>query len=377
MAGLYFHIPFCRRKCPYCDFYSLEEGAGGLEAYPDLLATHLAFERRKELWQGPFETVFFGGGTPSLLEPAAIGRVLEAADRLFGLAEGAEISLEANPGTVSPESLAGYRAAGVNRLSLGIQSLDPQSLKLLGRIHSPEEAKTAVAWARRAGFDNLSCDLMFALPGQTTEKLEAELDRFLDLSPDHLSAYGLTVEEETPFYHLHRAGGLDLPDEDRCAELFRAVDERLGGEGFGHYEISNHARSGRECRHNLLYWRRRPYLGIGVGAHSFRGRGWGERRAVPADLARYAHALSRGADPAETLETFERRGAMAETLYLGLRTADGVAEEAFRARFGAGVAEAFPEAVRGAGERLALRDGRWRLDLDGWLLFNHFIAPFL
>lgn len=377
MAGLYFHIPFCRRKCPYCDFYSLAEGADALEAYPDLLLRHLDIEARKELWQGPFDTVFFGGGTPSLLQPAAIGRILEAADRSFGLAAGAEISLEANPGTVSLDSLAGYRAAGVNRLSLGIQSLDSRALKLLGRIHSPVEAKKAFAWARQSGFDNLSCDLMFALPGQTPELLEAELDRFLDLSPDHLSAYGLTVEEETPFYHMHRAGGLDLPDEELYAELFRIVDERLGGAGFRHYEISNYARPGRECRHNLLYWQRRSYLGIGSGAHSFCGRGYGERRAVPPGLARYAEILSRGEDPGGTLETFDRRGAMAETLYLGLRTADGVDEEGFRARFGTGVSETFPAAVRGAGDHLTLRNGRWLLDLEGWLLFNHFIVPFL
>ena len=377
MASLYLHVPFCRKKCPYCDFFSVPGHLPSLESYPALLMRHIDLAADGGGWGGPVETLFFGGGTPSLLSPESIGEILARAEDRFGFAADMEISLEANPGTLTAASLAGYRAAGVNRLSLGVQSLDPRKLKLLGRIHSPEEAKNAATWARRAGFANLSCDLMFALPGQTAGALQEELDRFLDLSPDHISAYGLTVEEETPFYHLHRAGGLDLPDEDRYAELYCLVDERLGREGFRHYEISNYARPGQECRHNLLYWRRLPYLGVGAGAHSFCGRGWGERRAVPADLARYTAALSRGEDPAETLETFDRRKAMAETLYLGLRTAEGVAEGEFRRRFGAGVEETFPEAVRRAGDRLVLRDGRWRMDLEGWLLFDHIIAGFL
>jgi oxygen-independent coproporphyrinogen-3 oxidase len=377
MASLYLHVPFCRKKCPYCDFFSVPGHLSSLESYPELLMRHIDLAADGGAWDAPIETIFFGGGTPSLLSPESIGEILARAEDRFGFAADMEISLEANPGTLTAASLAGYRAAGVNRLSLGVQSLDPQKLKLLGRTHSPEEAKNAATWARRAGFTNLSCDLMFALPGQTAGALQAELDRFLDLSPDHISAYGLTVEEETPFYHLHRAGGLHLPDEDRYAELFCLADERLGREGFRHYEISNYARPGRECRHNLHYWRRRSYLGVGAGAHSFCGRGWGERRAVPADLAPYTAALSRGEDPAETLETFDRRGAMAETLYLGLRTAEGIDEGEFRRRFNAGVEETFPEAVRRAGDRLVLRDGRWRMDLEGWLLFDHIITAFL
>jgi oxygen-independent coproporphyrinogen-3 oxidase len=377
MAGLYVHVPFCRKKCPYCDFFSVAGRPELLAGYPQLLTRHLKLAARRDEWRAPFATVFFGGGTPSLLPPAAVAGVLAAAGRLFGLAPGAEVSLEANPGTVSPESLAGYRAAGVNRLSFGIQSLDAQNLRRLGRSHSLEEAVQAVAWAREAGFDNLGVDLMFALPGQTESALAEDLDRFLEPEPDHLSCYGLSVEEGTPFCHLHRAGGLELPDEERYAASFRLVHERLEAAGYRHYEIANHARPGAECRHNLGYWQRRPYLGIGAGAHSFIDRGWGERRAVPADLGSFQARLARGEDPTETLERFDRRGAMAEVLYLGLRTAAGVDEAAFRGRFGAGVAEAFPEAVRRAGARLALSAGRWRFDLEGWLLYDHLIAPFL
>lgn len=377
MPSLYLHVPFCRKKCPYCDFFSVSEHLPSLQSYPALLTRHIDLAADGGGWNGPMETVFFGGGTPSLLSPGSVGEVLARAEDRFGFVADAEISLEANPGTLTFSSLAGYRAAGVNRLSLGIQSLDPRNLALLGRIHSPNEAMNAVAWARRAGFDNLSCDLMFALPGQTPESLRVEIDRILDLSPEHISAYGLTVEEQTPFYHLHRSGGLKLPDEERSAELFYLIDERLGKEGYRHYEISNYARPGSECRHNLVYWRRRSYLGIGAGAHSFCDRKWGERRAVAADLNRYADALSKKEDPAEILETFDCRGAMAETLYLGLRTAEGVEDQAFHCRFGRGVAEAFPEALQRAGERLMLQDGRWRMDLPGWLLFDHLIAGFL
>ncbi|WP_298038175.1 radical SAM family heme chaperone HemW [uncultured Desulfuromonas sp.] len=373
MSGLYLHIPFCRRKCPYCDFYSVQESDEALAGYPDLLIGQLQYE---EGW-GPFDSVFFGGGTPSLLAPADVGRILAAADRRFGLEAGAEVSLEANPGTLSLQSLAGYRAAGVNRLSLGVQSLSGRHLQRLGRIHSPGEARRAVSLARSAGFDNLSCDLMFALPGQSAADLLRDLEEVLAWAPEHLSCYGLSMEEGTPFHHQHRAGGLDLPDEERYAELFCALHERLAGAGYGHYEISNYALPGRECRHNLRYWQRLPYFGLGAGAHSFAGRGWGERRAVPPDLGAYAAALKRGEDPAQTLERFDRRGAMAETLYLGLRTASGVAEASFRARFGLGVAEAFPAAAEHLGGRLRLEGGHWRMDLQGWLLYDHLISAFL
>lgn len=376
MFSLYIHVPFCRRKCPYCDFYSVPAEAAALADYPALLCRHLELTD-KEDWSGPVETIFFGGGTPSLLPPAAIAAVLTRTASLFGLSADAEITLEANPGTVTPATLAGYRTAGVNRISLGIQSLQSEQLQRLGRIHSSQDARQAVAWARQAGFDNLSCDLMFALPGQSAAALQQEIGAFLDLDPDHLSCYGLSLEETTPFYHLHRAGGLALPDDELYRQHYLELHETLQGAGFDHYEIANFARPERQCRHNLTYWRRRGYLGIGAGAHSFHQRNWGRRLAVPSDLPAYATALDRGSDPSQEIESFDRLGAMSETLYLGLRTAEGVAEESFRDRFGLGVAAAFPAALRQAGPRLALREGSWRLDLQGWLLFDHLISPFL
>lgn len=376
MFGLYVHVPFCQRKCPYCDFYSLPAADQRVAAYPGLLCRHLELTANQG-WPGPVATVFFGGGTPSLLAPAAIATVLGAIERCFGLADDAEISLEANPGTVSPESLAGYRAAGVNRLSLGLQSLDPDQLATLGRLHGCTEGVRAVHWARQAGFASLSLDLIFALPGQTLASLGQELERFLALEPDHLSCYGLTAEPDTPFHHRVHCGELQLPDDGFYADAFLLLHERLQQHNFSHYEVANYARPGHSCRHNLGYWLRRPYLGIGAGAHSFVDRGWGERLAVPTDLAAYRVALQDRQEPARQIESFDRHGAMSETLYLGLRTAQGVDGAAFAARFGCSIDAAFPAAIHRLGSYLQLEAGQWQLSLEGWLLYDHLIKEFL
>jgi oxygen-independent coproporphyrinogen-3 oxidase len=376
MLGLYLHIPFCRRKCPYCDFFSGPASTAQIRAYPALLQRQMDWAGNHG-WQGPVATIYFGGGTPSLLSPRAVGSLLEAIAHRFGLAAGAEISLEANPGTVTAASLAGYRAAGVNRLSLGVQSLEPGQLAALGRLHGREQGVQAVRWARQAGFDNLSLDLIFALPGQTLAGLDAEIGRYLALAPQHLSCYGLAIEPDTPFHQRLQTGALTLPDADFYAEAFLLLHERLRAAGYEHYEIANYALRGDQCRHNLGYWERRPYLGLGAGAHSFRDEWWGERWAVPPDLPAYAAALQHGREPAACLERFDRRGAMAETLYLGLRVRDGVADEAFRRRFGCGVAEAFPQAIAELRPWLALAEGRWRMTVDGWLLYDRLIQAFL
>ncbi|MHB8707960.1 MAG: radical SAM family heme chaperone HemW [Desulfuromonadales bacterium] len=376
MLGLYLHIPFCRRKCPYCDFFSVEGHAAQLRGYPALLRRHLGWAAGHG-WRGPVDTVYFGGGTPSLLSARAVGSLLSAIDQRFGLASDAEITLEANPGTVTAARLTGYRAAGVNRLSLGLQSLDPRQLTTLGRLHGREDALQAVAWARRAGFANLSLDLIFALPGQLLANLDEELDRYLDLAPEHLSCYGLTAEPDTPFHHRVQAGELQLPDGEFYAEAFLLLHERLTAAGYAHYEIANYARPGQACRHNLGYWGRRPYLGLGAGAHSFRDSGWGERWAVPPDLAAFGEAVRRLQEPAGRIEGFTRSGAMSETLYLGLRTRMGVNDAAFRARFGSTVAEAFPAAVVQLRPWLTLEDGYWRMTVAGWLLFDRLIQEFL
>jgi len=376
MSGLYLHIPFCRRKCPYCDFFSVEDHAALLSGYPGLLRRHLVWAAGHG-WRGPFDTIYFGGGTPSLLSVRTVGSLLGAIDQRLGLAASAEITLEANPGTVTLASLAGYRAAGVNRLSLGLQSLDPRQLTTLGRLHGREEGWQAVRHARRAGFANLSLDLIFALPGQSLAALDDEVDRYLDIAPEHLSCYGLTAEPDTPFHHRVQAGELRLPDDEFYAEAFLRLHERLTAAGYEHYEIANYARPGQACRHNLGYWGRRPYLGIGAGAHSFREIGWGERWSVPPDLAAFGRALHQRQEPAERIEGFDQRGAMSETLYLGLRTSQGVDDATFRARFGCSVAEAFPAGVAQLRPWLALEEGCWRMTVPGWLLHDRLIQAFL
>ena len=205
MSGLYLHIPFCQRKCPYCDFFSVPATDKWLEAYPSLLIKHLKWAKQQG-WSGPFETVYFGGGTPSLLAPDAVDAILQAVNQAFGLADKAEITLEANPGTVSQQSLDGYRHAGVNRLSLGLQSCNDKQLINLSRLHNRQEGLDAFNWARVAGFDNISLDLMFALPRQTTTELNEGLRTYLELSPEHLSCYGLTAEPETPFHERVTSG---------------------------------------------------------------------------------------------------------------------------------------------------------------------------
>ncbi|PLX74009.1 MAG: coproporphyrinogen III oxidase [Desulfuromonas sp.] len=376
MTGLYFHIPFCLRKCPYCDFFSVEKNEGAVDAYGELLRKDLE-RAAANGWQGPVDTLFFGGGTPSLLAPGVVADLLQGVAKHFGLSAEAEISLEANPGTVDAQKLQGYRAAGVNRLSLGMQSLQPNLLAKLGRPHSVAESREAVRLARQAGFDNLSLDLMFALPGQSRTELENDLDALLEFEPEHLSCYGLTAETGTPLGEQVAGGKIVLPDEDLYAELFLRVDARLTAAGYRHYEISNFARPGYACRHNQGYWQRLPCLGLGAGAHSFVATGWGERRAVAADLDRYAENVTAGRDTAQTIETFDREGAMAEMLYLGLRTDRGVDAETFRAAFGVDLQMRYADAIARCDDMLVCEEGRWRFNIDGWLLFNTLLSHFL
>ena len=264
--GVYVHWPFCAAKCPYCDFNSHVRRTA-----PDQTRFAAAFER-EIAWTagrtGPREvtSIFLGGGTPSLMEPATVGAVLDAIARHWHVANGVEITLEANPSSVEAGRFRGYRAAGVNRVSLGVQSLEPRDLRMLGRLHTVDQALGAIEIAR-ATFPRLSFDLIYARPGQTVAAWEAELARAIDLAADHLSLYQLTIEDGTPFAALYRAGKLRVPDGDLSADLFEATRSLTEERGLPLYEVSNHARPGAESRHNLTYWRYGDYAGIGPGAH--------------------------------------------------------------------------------------------------------------
>lgn len=297
MFGVYIHIPYCEGKCLYCDFYSM----GGKTAVPDAYIDALLRDAHNFSPCVPLrpDTVYFGGGTPSLLTPAQVRRVLAA----LAPAPEAEITLEANPDTVTAESLAGYRAAGVNRLSLGVQTASDASLARLGRRHTAQQSRQALRLARDAGFDNISGDVMLALPHYTAQELAATLDLLQEGGCTHISAYLLSIEPRTPF-GKHPPGG--LPDADAAADFYMACVESLAARGFAQYEISNFAQPGRESRHNLLYWHCEDYLGLGPAAHSCMG---GKRFSVPQGLSSYLRAVP----------VFEPQGEVTAEDYLMLR----------------------------------------------------------
>ena len=327
--SLYVHIPWCVRKCPYCDFNSHEQkGELPEQAYIDALLEDLRSD--VEAAQGrPIQSVFFGGGTPSLFSPAAIGCFLEQADRLVPFAADVEITLEANPGTVDSSRFAGYRAAGVNRLSLGIQSLADDRLAALGRIHGRAEGLAAVEAARAAGFDNFNLDLMYALPGQSLAQAEAELRELLALQAPHVSWYQLTLEPNTLFYQRPP----QLPDDDAIGDIMDMGLAVLAEHGYRQYEISAHAQPGRECRHNLNYWRFGDYLGIGAGAHAKLTQADGRilRSARQRHPQRY---LQDAADRLSSTRALSRDELPIEFMLNALRLNRGVPAALFEARAG-------------------------------------------
>ena len=366
--GLYLHIPFCRSKCDYCDFYSLPGGEDRMDDYLRALLRQLE-EAAPGAAGHSVDTVYVGGGTPTVFGGERLTALLAAVGRLYRLAPGAEITCEANPDSAGEELLRALRRAGFGRLSLGMQSADAGELAAVRRRHTPEQTDAAVAAARRAGFENLSLDLICGLPGQTEESWRRTVEHALSLRPEHLSCYGLKVEEGTPLAR-RVAAGEELPDDDAQADRYLWTVERLARAGFRQYEISNFARPGYESRHNLRYWRLEPYLGFGPGAHSDFG---GRRFAVPADLAGY---LAGEAVPAgEAVSPWERGN---EYLMLGLRTAAGIAGEEYRRRFGGDFDPLEELLSRFAGHGWAERNGdRWRLTPAGFLVSNRLIGALL
>ncbi|MGH7897903.1 MAG: radical SAM family heme chaperone HemW [Candidatus Binatia bacterium] len=378
--GLYVHIPYCRTKCPYCDF-NVRAGTTWPETrYTDALLAELGRYAADSPFAGArLETVFFGGGTPSLFSARSIARVLDECRRLFRGSDIAEISLEANPESVSAERLRDLRRAGVSRLSLGIESFRPEVLKRLGRLQTAAETRLAVPMAREAGFANVSLDLMFAIPGQTLDDWRNDLETALSFGPEHISAYNLTYEEGTPFFDLRRAGKLAPLDDDVEATMFEEARSRLGEAGYRAYEVSNFARLGFEARHNLNYWNAGDYLGIGAGAHSHerrqaRARRWSNVRDPEAYIA---SALAGGAAVAGE-ELLEPAQAAGEFVFLQLRLADGLSEEAFQQRFGSELATMFPGVDRLIADGLIERRGaRVRLTPRGLLVADSVFASFL
>jgi oxygen-independent coproporphyrinogen-3 oxidase len=402
-VAVYIHVPFCQARCAYCDFNTY----AGLE---DLIPAYVAavcqeIEAAGERWgRLAVPTVFFGGGTPSLLPLDLLAELFQILRRTFHVPPRAEITLEANPGTVTPAYVRGLRALGVSRLSLGVQSAHDDELRLLGRIHTWAQAVEAVEWARETGFANLNLDLIFGLPRQTPARWRETLEAALRLGPTHLSLYGLSVEERTPLAERIASGALPAPDEDLAAEMYETAEEILAEAGFFHYEISNWAKADLKtqwwwpqpetwnlkpeitseeispyvCRHNLVYWRNELWLGVGAGAHSWLG---GQRWANVRHPRDYIAACGTGCRLVlrQDVEVIGQRLEMGETMMMRLRLAEGMSDASFRARFGRGLEAAF-------GEELAqLRDMgllEWdgsaaRLTARGRLLGNQVFARFV
>jgi putative oxygen-independent coproporphyrinogen III oxidase len=388
-VALYVHFPFCLSICPYCDFvvYAGRDARGPsnrIEPFVNALIAEIRLRARPSPPPEPLASVYLGGGTPSLMSPSQVDQVLSAADSAFGIADGAEITLEANPGGDERGDLQGFRVAGVNRLSVGAQSFEPKELRRLGRRHSAADVAQTVSGARRAGFDNVSLDLLYDIPAQTTDSWRLSLDSAIALEPDHISAYALTLDDPDA-EGLTGPSGDHLPlragarqwrnrsrleqDEDRAASFYETADSTLAAAGFDWYELSNWARAGRESRHNVTYWRGSAWEAVGPGAHAYDGartRRWNGAR-LDAYLA--ALAPADGSDsrlPPGSFETTDEQTAIAEQAITRLRTSDGLSSEvASRPEFSSAIAWAR------ANELAEVRaDGSVRLTVRGRLLSN-------
>ncbi|HEX3984437.1 MAG TPA: radical SAM family heme chaperone HemW [Acidisoma sp.] len=370
--ALYIHWPFCLAKCPYCDFNSHVREVLPQARFRAALLRELEWETAR-LGRRPLRSIFFGGGTPSLMEPETVGALIAAARSLFAAGPDLEITLEANPTSIEAGRFAAYRAAGVNRVSIGIQSLNEADLKRLGRQHSVAQAIAALEIGRRI-FPRLSFDLIYARPGQTLEAWRAELEQALALAADHLSLYQLTIEPGTAYEGLHRRGEIVLPDAETAAILYEATVEEAGRFGLLPYEVSNYARPGSESRHNLTYWRYGDYVGIGPGAHGrlslAGGRTATRRHRAPEIWADRVEALGHGSGEEVPVTASEQA---TEMLLMGLRLTEGVSAARFEARTGIALAEAIDQAMLPAlieegylvaeGDQLrATAEGRLRLD---------------
>lgn len=343
MAGLYLHIPFCVQKCAYCDFVSFADPEP-LQAYLSALIKEIGLTARR-FPAAAYDTVFIGGGTPSIVSAQDMAGLLAALRSAFAIAPGAECTIECNPGTVDAQKLQAYLKGGVNRLSLGLQSAEDGLLRAIGRIHDFAQFEESYRLAREAGLQNINVDLMYGLPGQSLGQYLSTIRTVAALGPEHISAYSLILEEGTPLYTHVKAGETTLPDEDEVCDMQDAGRALLAELGYERYEISNYAKPGFACRHNINYWQNGPYLGLGLAAHSAKEiDGW-RRWSNHAEMSAYLAALERDELPICEQRRIPHTEEMFECVMLGLRMLKGVERSAFSARFGLDVCTAYPEAV--------------------------------
>ena len=371
--GLYIHIPFCKHKCCYCDFYSLSGREDRMDAYTDALCAHLT-ETAPFAAGHLVDTVYFGGGTPSYLGPKRLVRILKLIRKKYHVDKDAEITLEANPDSAGDwKALRSLRKAGFNRLSLGMQSADDRELQAIGRIHTMDQVRAAVEAARKAKFENLSLDLIYGLPDQTLEMWQETLSAAVALAPEHLSCYGLKVEEGTPLYA--RREETNLPGDEAQADMYLCTVDFLAGQGYAQYEISNFSKPGFASRHNLKYWTLGEYAGFGPGAYSDFG---GVRYAYERDLDAYIQGVASHAPMLSESERIPPRDRDTEWVMLGLRTVQGLDPKAFEARFRRRFQCFLPflEQCRAAGYAVE-EEGRWHLTPRGFLVSNQVIGGML
>lgn len=380
-VGVYVHFPFCVQKCLYCDFVSYSRSTGMHALIPEYVEALREEIRLRAHSTGPLPvgSVFFGGGTPTLVPPTLLIAVLEAVRRNYSVSPCAEITVEANPGTVSSASLRQLKQGGFNRVSLGVQSFDDVVLRRLGRIHTSAQAAQAFSLAREAGFSNINLDLMFAVPGQSLASWVQTLRTACQLGPEHVSAYSLIIEDETPFARWFEQGLLDVPSEDESADMMEKAADILAEGGLLRYEISNYAKPGYESIHNQVYWENRPYIGFGAAAHSY----WQRERSSNTDsIPHYIDSIRAGRRPVEFSERLDLRGQMGETVVLGLRLLRGVDLGRFRRRFGVDLTQVYPKEVQellelGMAEITGGEPGYFRLTARGLEVANQVMARFV
>ncbi len=373
--GLYVHVPFCVHKCPYCDFVSGPVAAAQRSVHLQALEGEI----RNSPWRfNRAHTVFFGGGTPSELQIVELAALVTALGESFEIDSTAEWTIECNPGTLPDSKLNRLRELGFNRVSLGVQSFNDRHLKTLGRIHDGAQALDCYRRLRRAGFDNLNLDLMFAVPGQSLQDWEMDLAQAVQLAPEHLSLYNLTIEPDTEFGRRERSGELLETGENMAAAMFEMAMDVTDAAGFQQYEISNYARPGRECRHNLVYWRNREYLGFGVSAASYMG---GTRWTNTSDLREYASTAASGRPTCALQESLAAREAMGESVMLGLRTSQGIDLQELEIRHGASAPPSWHQQLKTLQSEgfVSHQDGRYYLTRSGRLvgdaIASTFVAP--
>lgn len=369
-SGIYIHIPFCVKKCKYCDFLSYGNPLC-LDDYVEALIREINSFHYDDI----VDSVFLGGGTPTLLNASQIANIMEAVYRRFTIYHDCEITMEGNPGTITPDRIKEYALAGINRFSMGIQSLNNRELEILGRIHSEDEALKCYDYIRNAGIDNINVDIMSGIPEQTLDSYQRTLEKIVELKPEHISSYSLIIEEGTPFYEMYEKGELQLPDEDTEREMYYLTERILIENDYTRYEISNYSRPMRESRHNIKYWKRNEYVGFGLGASSLVNN---RRYSNTTDMRKYIEKAGR-MDIRENFQNLSEKDKIEEYMYLGLRMMEGIDINDFEATFGKNIYEIYGNIInRFIEEKLMISEGlRLKLTPRGIDVSNMVLAEFL